>query len=189
MRPARSVARRAASSTASRDSCPATTGTRIERYSSASAAPSGTGARDVTRSGHAQAAPVEQVEDEAGREPGKTRVARRRVLDHDDEPGERRCRARRRSRTAASRSPRMRRFGRARHSSSSSRRLARAARSRRACAIVNESIAPNAYIRPRKSTWPESRKSVGPMPAKTISASHGVFSFGCSRRKTSGSCR
>ena len=54
------------------------------------------------------------------------------------------------------------------------------------CAIVNESIAPNAYMRPRKSTWPESRKSVGAMPAKTTSESHGVFSFGCSRRKIDG---
>ena len=51
MRPARSVARRAASSTASYDSEPETTGTRIVRYSRAIAAPRGTGARDVTRSG------------------------------------------------------------------------------------------------------------------------------------------
>ena len=27
------------------------------------------------------------------------------------------------------------------------------------------------------------------MPAKTTSESHGVFSFGCSRRKICGSCR
>ena len=59
----------------------------------------------------------------------------------------------------------------------------------RACAIVNESIAPNAYMRPRKSTWPESRNSVGAMPPKTASESHGVFKRGCNRRNTSGSCR
>ena len=59
---------------------------------------------------------------------------------------------------------------------------ARAARSPTACAIVNESIAPNAYIRPRKSTCPESRKIVGPTPREDDSESHGVFSFGCSRR-------
>ena len=57
------------------------------------------------------------------------------------------------------------------------------------CAIVNESIAPNAYIRPRKSTWPESRKSVGASPAKMTSESHGVLNFGCRRRKIDGSCR
>ena len=55
--------------------------------------------------------------------------------------------------------------------------------------MVNESIAPNAYIRPRKSTWPESRKMVVPTPLNTTSASSGVFSFGCSRRNTSGSWR
>ena len=99
-----------------------------------------------------------------------------------------RCRARRRSRRAASRCRRIRRFGRARHSSSSSRRFMRSA-TIDACAIVNESIAPNAYMRPRKSTWPDSRKIVGPIAPKTISASHGVFSFGCSRRKISGSWR
>ena len=54
---------------------------------------------------------------------------------------------------------------------------------------MNESIAPKAYIRPRKSTCPEMRKSVGAMPAKTRSESHGVFSFGWSRRKTCGSWR
>ena len=84
--------------------------------------------------------------------------------------------------------PRIVRFGRARHGSSSSRLRTRSAVTAM-CAIVNESIAPNAYMRPRKSTWPESRKSVGAMPAKTSSESHGVFSFGCSRRNTCGSCR
>jgi hypothetical protein len=64
-------------------------------------------------------------------------------------------------------------FGRARHSSSSSGRRTRSATTER-WAIVNESIAPNAYIRPRKSTWPASRKMVGARPAKTTSESHGV---------------
>ena len=57
-----------------------------------------------------------------------------------------------------------------------------------AWATVNESIAPNAYMRPRKSTCPESTKIDGPTAPNTIRASHGVFSFGCRRRKTSGSC-
>ena len=114
---------------------------------------------------HAQAPPVEQVEDEPGHEPGEAGIARRRVLDDDDEPGERRCRARRRSRTAASRCRAIRRFGRARHSTSSSCPFTRSAITA-ACAIVNESIAPNAYIRPRKSTWPESRKIVEPDPGE-----------------------
>ena len=84
--------------------------------------------------------------------------------------------------------PRKRRFGRARHSSSLSPAFTRSLITA-TCAIVNESIAPNAYMRPRKSTFPESRKIVGPSAPKTISESHGVFSFGCSRRNTSGSCR
>jgi hypothetical protein len=79
-------------------------------------------------------------------------------------------------------------FGRALHSSSSSRCRTRSAVTEM-CAIVNDSIAPNAYIRPRKSTWPETMKMVGPIPAKTSSASHGVFSFGCNLRKSVGSCR
>ena len=84
--------------------------------------------------------------------------------------------------------PPIRMFGRARHSSSSSRCRTRSAVTE-ACAIVNESIAPNAYMRPRKSTWPASRKIVGAMPAKTTSESHGVFSFGWRRRNTDGSWR
>ena len=58
-----------------------------------------------------------------------------------------------------------------------------------ACAIVNESIAPNAYMRPMKSTLPGSMKRIEKKPAKTSSASHGVLNFGCSRRNSSGSCR
>ena len=54
---------------------------------------------------------------------------------------------------------------------------------------MNESIAPNAYIRPRKPTCPESTNRIGSAPANTASDSHGVFSFGCRRRKISGSCR
>ena len=84
--------------------------------------------------------------------------------------------------------PRIVRFGRARHSSSSSGRRTRSVVTAR-WAIVNESMAPNAYIRPRKSTCPESRKSVGPIPAKTTSDSHGVFSLGCSLRNAAGSWR
>ena len=84
--------------------------------------------------------------------------------------------------------PRNLQFGRARQTCSPSRARTRNAITE-ACAIVNESIAPNAYMRPRKSTCPESRNNDGATPAKTTSESHGVFSFGCSLRNTAGSCR
>ena len=58
-----------------------------------------------------------------------------------------------------------------------------------ACAIVNDSIAPNEYIVPRKLTLPGSSTAIGIAAAKTISDSHGVLKRGWSRRKTSGSCR
>ena len=189
IRPARSVARRAATSTASCDSSPGDDRhedravLERERRPERDRRP-----RRSPRSGSVQPPAVEDVEDEAGGEPGEARVARRRVLDDDDEPGgagaepaddreERPVDPANRSGSAgrATRAPR--RGCRARSAITAT------------CAIVNESIAPNAYIRPRKSTWPESRKSVGTMPAKTTSESHGVFSFGCSRRNTSGSCR
>ena len=57
------------------------------------------------------------------------------------------------------------------------------------CAIVNDSIAPNAYISPRNVVCPGSSTTIGISPPKTSSDSHGVLSFGCSRRKTSGSWR
>ena len=84
--------------------------------------------------------------------------------------------------------PRTRRFGRTRYGSSTGggfRRIWITA----TCAIVNESIAPNAYMRPMKSTLPGSMNRIEKTPAKTISASHGVLKRGCSRRNTSGSCR
>jgi hypothetical protein len=56
------------------------------------------------------------------------------------------------------------------------------------CAIVNESIAPNAYMLPRKSVFPGSRTTIESTPAKTTSDNQGVLNFGCRRRKTSGSC-
>ena len=54
---------------------------------------------------------------------------------------------------------------------------------------MNESIAPNEYIVPRKSTSPGRITRIGANPAKTTSESHGVLNRGCSRRKVSGSCR
>ena len=58
-----------------------------------------------------------------------------------------------------------------------------------AWAIVNDSIAPNAYMRPMKSTFPGSMNRIEKNPANTSSDSHGVLNFGCSRRKRSGSWR
>ena len=58
-----------------------------------------------------------------------------------------------------------------------------------ACAMVNESIAPNEYIVPRKSVLPGSSTSIGITPAKTKSEMYGVLNFLCSSRKTSGNCR
>ena len=58
-----------------------------------------------------------------------------------------------------------------------------------ACAIVNDSIAPNEYIVPRKLTFPGRRTAIGIAAAKTISDNQGVLKRGWSRRKTSGSCR
>ena len=84
--------------------------------------------------------------------------------------------------------PPTRRFGRARQGTSSSR-LRTLSAVTATCAIVNESIAPNAYMRPRKSTLPERMNSDGATPAKTTSAIHGVFSVGCSLRKRAGNCR
>ena len=113
----------------------------------------------------------------ASARPGRRRRARRPP-----------CRGRRRPRTAASR-----RRGCA-CSAGRGTALRPAAACARicttdACAIVNESIAPNAYMRPMKSTFPGSRKRIEKRPAKTTRASAGVLKRGCSRRKTSGSCR
>jgi hypothetical protein len=54
---------------------------------------------------------------------------------------------------------------------------------------VNESIAPNEYIVPRKVVLPGSNVRIENSPAKTRSESHGVLKRGCRRRKASGSCR
>ena len=43
---------------------------------------------------------------------------------------------------------------------------------------MNESIAPNEYIVPRKSVWPGRIVRIGITPAKTTSASHGVLNRG-----------
>ena len=58
-----------------------------------------------------------------------------------------------------------------------------------AWAMVNESIAPNAYMFERKSTLPGSSVRIEMRPAKKTSESHGVLKRGCRRRKTSGSWR
>ena len=84
--------------------------------------------------------------------------------------------------------PRMSRFGRARKRISRSRRTYRSAITD-AWAIVNESIAPNAYMSPRKLVFPGRSTAIEMIPAKTTSDSHGVLNFGCRRRKTSGSWR
>ena len=57
-----------------------------------------------------------------------------------------------------------------------------------ACAIVNDSIAPNAYIRPRKSAWPGSSVTIA-TPLKIRIPIHGVRKRGCRRRSGSGSWR
>ena len=72
----RSVARRQARSSASSDSGAGTTGTRTFRYSSASAGPITTGARTVSVSGSCTTAAVDDVDDEADREPAEARPAR-----------------------------------------------------------------------------------------------------------------
>ena len=53
------------------------------------------------------------------------------------------------------------------------------------CAIVNDSIAPNAYMLPRKSAWPGiiATQAIAP---KTRIPIHGVPYFGCRRRSRSG---
>src|SRR5581483_1088409 len=73
--------------------------------------------------------------------------------------------------------PRKRRFGRALNSSSSPGLRTRSAITA-ACATVNESIAPNEYIVPRKSTFPGRMTRIEKNPAKVISASHGVLNRG-----------
>src|SRR5947209_10872482 len=83
---------------------------------------------------------------------------------------------------------RQRKFGRARHGMSCPA-LRRRNWITEACAIVNESIAPNEYIVPRKFVLPGRRTRIEMKPAKTTSEIHGVLNFGCSRRKRDGSCR
>ena len=55
-------------------------------------------------------------------------------------------------------------------------------------AIVNDSIAPNAYMLPRKSAWPgiSVRQAI---PPNTMIPIHGVRYFGCSWRSCSGTWR
>ena len=84
--------------------------------------------------------------------------------------------------------PRMRRLGRIVNASASVRVFTRSAITEM-CAIVNDSIAPNAYISPRNPVFPGSSTMIEIRPANTSSDSHGVLNFGCRRRKTSGSCR
>ncbi len=57
-----------------------------------------------------------------------------------------------------------------------------------AWAIVNDSIAPNAYMLPRKSACPGSSVTHATTPKIRIPI-HGVPYFGCSRRRRSGSWR
>ena len=65
--------------------------------------------------------------------------------------------------------PRTRRFGRARNAQLLVAGSARRSATIDACATVNESIAPNAYIVPRKLGLPGSRTTIGASPAKTSS--------------------
>ncbi len=58
-----------------------------------------------------------------------------------------------------------------------------------AWATVNDSIAPNEYIVPRKSTLPGSMTRMETKPANTTSASQGVLNLGWSFRNAPGSCR
>ena len=55
--------------------------------------------------------------------------------------------------------------------------------------MVNESVAPNAYIVPRKSVCPGRSVRIGIAPAKRTRASHGVRKRGCRRRNVAGICR
>ena len=84
--------------------------------------------------------------------------------------------------------PRMRRLGRIVNASVSVRPCTRRAITE-TCAIVNDSIAPNAYISPRNVVFPGSSTMIEIKPAKMTSDSHGVLNFGCKRRNTSGNCR
>ena len=55
-------------------------------------------------------------------------------------------------------------------------------------AIVNDSIAPNAYMLPRNMAWPgiSVRQAIAP---NTMIPIHGVRNFGCSWRSRSGTWR
>lgn len=57
------------------------------------------------------------------------------------------------------------------------------------CAIVNDNIAPNAYLLPRKLVQPGMMTRIELTPANTIGDGHGVLNLGSRRRNTSGSCR
>ena len=56
------------------------------------------------------------------------------------------------------------------------------------CAIVNDSIAPNAYMFPRKAAWPGSSVTIATAPKIRIPI-HGVLYRGCRRRSASGTWR
>ena len=114
---------------------------------------------------------------------------RRLLLDDDHDPREPRCRGPPRIANSGQSIPPSLRFGRARYTSSSSGSLTRSATTA-AWAIVNESIAPKAYIVPEelrlaRQDHQRSRR----IPRRRRATSHGVLNRGCSRRKTSGSCR
>ena len=156
----RSAASRAARSIASWPLGPATIGTRMLRYSSAIAGPSRSGARDGLAQRDPEPPPVDRVEDEPGREPAEPRVPRRRVLHDDDEPREPRCRAPPRTANSGQSTPRKRRFGRDAVRLLDRPAACAASGSPTTCAIVNESIAPNAYMRPMKSTLPGSMNRI-----------------------------
>ena len=49
------------------------------------------------------------------------------------------------------------------------------------CAIVNDSIAPNAYMLPRNTAWP-GISVMQAIPPNTMIPIHGVRYFGCSWR-------
>ena len=133
-------------------------------------------------------AAIDDVDDESDREPRQPGVARRRILHDDHEPREER------RRTSDEREHRPVHPADAEVRPRAERELVIHGPSRRswmtaACATVKDSIAPNEYIVPRKSTFPGSSTRIETKPAKTTSASHGVLNRGCSFRNAPGSCR
>ena len=134
------------------------------------------------------APPVDDVEAKPGDEPAEPGVARRRVLRRRRRARRCACRAPPKIAKSGQSTPRMRRFGRTRNASVAAR-LATQLDHRDVRDREREHRAERVHAcrgsRSCRATARGSRSS----PAKTTSESHGVLNFGCSRRKTSGSCR